>query len=70
MLAVTGGQTMMNRQTASVVDNRDAQEMYGYLEARIETLKRRITELEKENQSLRLELASGNIVVSRLEECA
>jgi hypothetical protein len=27
---------------AYVVDNRDAQEMYGYLEARVETLKRRI----------------------------
>jgi chaperonin cofactor prefoldin len=38
---------------ACVVDNRDAQEMYGYLEARVETLKRRIKELERENQSLR-----------------
>jgi hypothetical protein len=40
-------------QTASIIDNRDAQEMYGYLEARIETLKRRIAELEKENRTLR-----------------
>ena len=35
-----------------VIDNRDAQEMYGYLEARIETLKRRIVELERENETL------------------
>jgi hypothetical protein len=40
-------------QAACVVDNRDAQEMYGYLEARVETLKRRIKELEGENQTLR-----------------
>jgi hypothetical protein len=38
---------------ALIVDNRDAQEMYGYLEARVETLKRRIKELEGENQMLR-----------------
>ena len=40
----------MALQAACVVDNRDAQEMYGYLEARVETLKRRIKELEKENE--------------------
>jgi hypothetical protein len=39
-----------------VVDNRDANEMYGYLEARIETLKKRIAELETENKRLRSEL--------------
>jgi hypothetical protein len=38
-----------------VVDNRDAQEMYEYFEARIEALKRRIVELEKENEILRLQ---------------
>jgi cell division protein FtsB len=36
-----------------VVDNRDAQEMFGYLEARVETMKRRIKELERENELLR-----------------
>jgi len=36
-----------------VVDNRDAQEMFGYLEARVETMKRRIQELERENEMLR-----------------
>ena len=36
-----------------VVDNRDAQEMYGYLEARVESMKRRIQELERENDALR-----------------
>ena len=36
------------------VDNRDAGEMFEYLEARIETMKRRITELQRENETLRL----------------
>jgi hypothetical protein len=40
------------------VDNRDATQMYGYLEARIETMKRRITELERENETLRLKFSS------------
>ena len=40
-------------QSACVVDNRDAQEMYGYLEARVESMKRRIKELERENETLR-----------------
>jgi hypothetical protein len=43
---------------AHVVDNRDAQEMYGYLEARVESLKRRVTELQKENETLQRMLAS------------
>jgi hypothetical protein len=38
---------------AIVVDNRDAQEMFGYLEARVETMRRRIKELERENEKLR-----------------
>jgi hypothetical protein len=40
------------------VDNRDAAQMYGYLEARIETMKRRIAELQRENETLRLTLNS------------
>jgi predicted RNase H-like nuclease (RuvC/YqgF family) len=43
----------MTCRTAHVVDNRDAQEMYSYLEARVETMKRRIQELERENEALR-----------------
>ncbi len=47
-------------QSASVVvDNRDAQEMFGYLEARVEIMKRRIKELEQENDMLRQVLHSG-----------
>lgn len=34
-------------------DNRDAGQMYDYLESRIECLKRRISELEAENAKLR-----------------
>ena len=34
-------------------DNRDAGQMYDYLESRIEVLKRRISELEAENEKLR-----------------
>jgi len=40
-------------QRTCVIDNRDAGEMYTYLEARVETMKRRIQELERENESLR-----------------
>jgi hypothetical protein len=48
----------MALQAVCVVDNRDAQEMYGYLEARVETMKRRIKELESENERLRQVLGS------------
>ena len=43
---------------SSSVDNRDSQEMYSYLEARIEAVKRRIAELEQENKILRSRLSS------------
>jgi len=43
----------MALQAVCVVDNRDAQEMLGYLEARVEAMKRRIKELERENEMLR-----------------
>jgi hypothetical protein len=36
-------------------DNRDSEQMYDYLEARIEAMKRRIEELETENNRLRWE---------------
>ena len=39
------------------IDNRDADQMYDYLESRIEALKRRISELENENQKLRWEMS-------------
>ena len=39
--------------SAIVIDNRDAAQMYVYLEARIDVLKRRLAELEAENQRLR-----------------
>ena len=35
------------------IDNRDSAQMYDYLEARIDVLKRRVRELEAENQMLR-----------------
>jgi hypothetical protein len=60
----------MVSQTACVVDNRDAQEMYGYLEARVESLKRRVTELVKENEMLRQMLVSEGVSVSKLEKSA
>ena len=37
----------------SQFDNRDAEQMYDYLEARIEAMKRRIQDLESENAKLR-----------------
>lgn len=42
----------MLRARAYDFDNRDAGQMYEYLEARIEALKRRISELEQENATL------------------
>jgi chaperonin cofactor prefoldin len=36
------------------IDNRDAGQMYDYLESRIEALKKRISELESENEKLRV----------------
>jgi hypothetical protein len=41
------------------IDNRDSEQMYQYLEARIDVLKRRISELETENQLLRCPNAQG-----------
>jgi hypothetical protein len=46
----------------SVVDNRDAQGMYEYLEARIEVMKRRIAELEAENERLRSTLHGTGVI--------
>lgn len=42
----------MMRVRAYDFDNRDAGQMYEYLEARIEALKKRIAELEQENATL------------------
>jgi cell division protein FtsB len=54
--------------TVCVVDNRDAQEMFGYLEARVEIMKRRIEELERENEVLRrLMRSEANSI--RVDEC-
>jgi hypothetical protein len=44
----------VNNKRVTVVDNRDAGEMYEYLEARIDALKRRIAELEADNEMLRM----------------
>ena len=44
----------MTRHQTHQIDNRDSEQMFGYLEARVEAMKRRISELEMENQSLRL----------------
>jgi hypothetical protein len=44
----------MARYTVHQVDNRDSEQMYGYLEARIEAMKRRIAELEEQNENLRM----------------
>jgi hypothetical protein len=52
----------MRRYQTTVVDNRDASEMYDYLEARIESMKRRIIELENENQTLRHECRHSDCI--------
>jgi len=43
----------MNHYTKYEFDNRDTGQMYEYMEARIEALKRRIIQLEHENQTMR-----------------
>jgi len=48
----------MMRYVTYEIDNRDSEQMYGYLEARIEAMRRRITELEIENQKLRWQVES------------
>jgi hypothetical protein len=45
----------MRRYQTFEFDNRDSGQMYDYLEARIDALKRRISELEMENAKLRCE---------------
>jgi len=45
----------MKRYQAYDVDNRNSEQMYEYLESRIDALKRRISELEMENARLRFE---------------
>lgn len=45
----------MKNYTRYEFDNRDAAQMYEYLEARIQALKGRIGELERENETLRRE---------------
>jgi hypothetical protein len=55
------GATMLSQRNSTVIDNRDAeQQMYQYLEARIDVLKRRLAELEAENQTLRRNIAPAS----------
>ena len=46
----------MKHYTRYEFDNRDAAQMYDYMEARIDALKRRIIELQDENRVLRLQI--------------
>lgn len=43
-------------------DNQNIQELHGCLEARIEAVKRRVAELERENEVLRWTLASAGSI--------
>ena len=55
----------MIRPRAFDIDNRDSSQMYEYLEARIEALKKRISELENENAALSVQLVAGETIDSR-----
>jgi hypothetical protein len=46
----------MRRYEAYDFDNRNSEQMYNYLEARIDAMKRRISDLELENAKLRCEI--------------
>jgi hypothetical protein len=50
----------MDHYTKYEFDNRDTGQMYEYMEARIEALKRRIVQLENENQTMRWADAAHN----------
>jgi len=54
----------MRRYQTFEFDNRDSGQMYDYLEARIDALKRRISELEVENARLRCEAEDSMDFVS------
>ena len=54
----------MRRNKAYDFDNRDSAQMYEYLEARIEAMKRRIAELEMENARLVCELQDSRELMS------
>ena len=56
--------TRMRRNKAYDFDNRDSAQMYDYLEARIEAMKRRIAELEMENTRLTCELEDSRELMS------
>jgi hypothetical protein len=45
-------------------DNRDSAQMYEYMEARIDALKRRIVQLEGENDALRCKGDVGSILLN------
>jgi hypothetical protein len=49
--SILGG-TFMKQRGGYQFDNRDSAEVYQYMEARIEALKRRIQELEAEKEAL------------------
>jgi hypothetical protein len=51
-IVLAGGNAMKLFGTREI-DNRDTEQVYGYMEARIEVLKRRIHELEAEKEALR-----------------
>jgi hypothetical protein len=54
----------MRRNQAYDFDNRDSAQMYDYLEARIEAMKRRIAELEMENARLTCDLEDSRELMS------
>ena len=58
-------ETRINRHQSYSQDNRDSEQMYDYLESRIQVLKQRVFELEMENATLRCQMEdTGNERVS------
>ena len=54
----------VTRYSVSDHDNRNNEQMYGYLEARIEALKNRLWEVEKENRDLKNQLQRSSNRIS------
>jgi len=54
----------MKHYTTYEFDNRNAAQMYDYMESRIDALKRRIVQLEDENRVLRLQIPQDEIRIN------
>jgi hypothetical protein len=63
---VFAGENTMKLYGTRVIDNRDSEQVYDYMEAGIEALKQRIKELETEKEALRANHCCTPVASSKL----